>query len=388
MKKLNKIKELNKKTVVILFRYDYPMIGLRDIMQRITELNKEYNLIIITNNKKIFLGKKNCKIFVIRDTYLFNNSSFVLQARFILLFHTYHIIFFTGIQYLPLASLFIRKPIICYGNVNPQQICGIQNKKRIFQIEHHKLGYLKRLLRLKYLYLNLRKCNKIMAISLPLKKDFIKNGVKEKNVDLIYMGVDTVIFKRKIERKKKHFTIIYPGTISKERGSDTILNGLAIFSKKAKDFECIFIGCRKETKRSIEKRSRELNIKKNIFCLPILDIHKTAEYIRNSDVGISILENNDYFMTSPPTKIFEYMACGIPTIANDIITHNSYIKNGESGLIIENTPESLADALLKTYQNSELRRRLGYNAYIESKKYIWNSQKKKFMDVFQNALKD
>lgn len=127
-------------------------------------------------------------------------------------------------------------------------------------------------------------------------------------------------------------------------------------------------------------------MKEEVKCLPILPIKKTATLISKSGIGISLLENNDYFKTSPPTKLFEYMSSGIGIIANDIETHTEYIKNEYNGIIIKNNSEELSEAIIKLYNNKNLLIKISENAYLESHKYDWKSQKSKFIEKFYETF--
>jgi glycosyltransferase involved in cell wall biosynthesis len=376
-----------KKTIVVLFRYKYPLVGLQDIIQRIILLSKYYNVILITNHEYVSLKKQNIKFIIIKNIKVFDIYYYLLVARLKLLFIKYDAIFIAGINYSLINSLGISKPVICYGNVNPLQICGIKKKVPIKKYEGNKFNYLKRILKLHLHYMNLRKCSKILVISKHLQTDYVRNNINQSKIETIYMGVDTKVFFRESNKKNKRFTIIYSGTITEERGLNTIMSALKILSEITDNFIFKFVGCDNVIKETIYSSAKNLGIKDNIKCVPIIGIKKSAKHIREADVGISLLENNDYFKTSPPTKIFEYMASGIPVIANKISTHTSYIKNNYNGLIIDNTSEELSKAILKMYKNRTLMKKMAINSYNESKKYSWDKQKNIYISVFKEILK-
>ena len=58
-----------------------------------------------------------------------------------------------------------------------------------------------------------------------------------------------------------------------------------------------------------------------------LNIKLDSKYLANSQVGLSLLSKNSYYMTSPPQKLFEYLSMGLPVIVNDVPTHTQYIKH-------------------------------------------------------------
>ncbi len=382
---MNVNKKTVRKTIVVIFRYKNPMVGLKDIMQRIEALSEKYNLIIVTNHADAFSKIKNKKIIIVKKSLIAGSLTFLLKSRWKLLFEKYDAIFLTSIGYSPVARMLKTKPIVCYGNVNPLQITGMKNYE--YQPKENFFFFIRKYFRLRYLYFCLKKCDYVPTISKQLVEEYKKNGIPKNKIDLIYMGVDDGLFYINTGKKNKKFTIVYPGTISEERGLSTILEGLEILSHNIDDFTFKFIGCNDKEISDIREKAKKLGINKYVECLPVLDIKESAKHVRNADVGISILENNEYFRTSPPTKVYEYMACGLPTVANRIETHTDYIKDGYNGLIIENKPEEFCNAILRLHNNETLRKKMSVNAYNSSKKYAWNKQKEAFLKAFSNILK-
>lgn len=75
-----------------------------------------------------------------------------------------------------------------------------------------------------------------------------------------------------------------------------------------------------------------------------------------------MLEPNVYFESSPPAKVFEFLAAGLPVIANDIQTHTKYLSDGVNSLIIPYEAGAFADAMLRLIENPDLRKLLSENA--------------------------
>lgn len=371
-----------KKNIIAIFRYAYPLVGLKDILQRLDALNDLYDLTIITNDARA-LPEKYKKVIVFRKEK--NLWVFLARVRLKLLSLKYDGIFLAGIHYTPIKNLFIRKPTICYGNVNPLQICGIKDEQELRQ-SRNTFKRMRQLLRLKIFYKSLKKCDKILAISETLREEFIKKGIQKEKIELIYMGTDTELFKP-VKKKNKSFTAIYPGTITEERGLSIILKGLADLSKHNIKVDFKFIGCTRQNKNHIMSAIQKLNIKSKVTCLPVLPIESVARQIAEAHVGVSILEDNAYFRTSPPTKMFEYMSSGIAIVANDIKTHTDYLQNRRDCIIIHNTPKDFSKAISSLYKDRKLLKQISAKALQESSKYSWPEQKVKFINVFEKLLK-
>jgi glycosyltransferase involved in cell wall biosynthesis len=98
------------------------------------------------------------------------------------------------------------------------------------------------------------------------------------------------------------------------------------------------------------------------------------EYIRLFDIALApypVLTHSFYFS---PLKLFEYLACGVATVASDIGQISEIIRNNETGLLYApgHLP-SLAAACEALLKDAQLRARLGQaGAELVHKNYTWD----------------
>ena len=149
----------------------------------------------------------------------------------------------------------------------------------------------------------------------------------------------------------------------------------------------ISIGNWNEQLKMWDSTLKELKLDKKILLRGVVDNKEIPKVLSEADVGISILEKNEYYNKSPPQKIFEYMAMGLPTIANDIPTHTDYIKDGYNGFII-NSAEDLVEAVLKLKNDKKLYKKISENAKESAKKYDLKAIELKLKEHIDNLLKD
>jgi glycosyltransferase involved in cell wall biosynthesis len=83
------------------------------------------------------------------------------------------------------------------------------------------------------------------------------------------------------------------------------------------------------------------------------------EYLRSIDVGLYCLsERTDFALSKSPTKLFEYMACGLPTVCTDVGEAPRFIEHGVTGFIAKDV-ESFAECCMRLIDDPELRLRMG-----------------------------
>ena len=63
------------------------------------------------------------------------------------------------------------------------------------------------------------------------------------------------------------------------------------------------------------------------------------------DIALAPLLDTPFNRTKSNIKWLEYSACGIVGIFSDLTPYNSYVKQGKTGLLVDNSPENWFDAM-------------------------------------------
>jgi glycosyltransferase involved in cell wall biosynthesis len=83
-----------------------------------------------------------------------------------------------------------------------------------------------------------------------------------------------------------------------------------------------------------------------------------AEEIAQSDIGIAWLPEHPWSLGKCGLKVLQYMAAGLPVVANRIGVHQQLVVHGETGFLA-NEPEEWGDAIAKLAHSPTLRREMG-----------------------------
>lgn len=96
------------------------------------------------------------------------------------------------------------------------------------------------------------------------------------------------------------------------------------------------------------------------------------EFLINSKIGILTSINDITRQIGPPLKLFDYMACGLPMVANDVGGWSEMIEKEQIGLITRDDPADFAQAVDKLLSDTSLWYRMHDNAInLVSTKYNW-----------------
>jgi glycosyltransferase involved in cell wall biosynthesis len=112
--------------------------------------------------------------------------------------------------------------------------------------------------------------------------------------------------------------------------------------------------------------------------------------ISDGDVGLHIFRSlQEVSIDGSPLKVFDYMACGLATIAQGYGQSGEIIQHRNNGLITSGTPEDLADKIEILEQDRDLCMRLGQNGRrAVCSYYNWERVAKEtelaLMDVLKN----
>jgi len=146
--------------------------------------------------------------------------------------------------------------------------------------------------------------------------------------------------------------VIYVGTFNSNNLVDFLVTIIELVHQKSKEFHFTLIGG--GTYFKILKES-VINLKLDSFVTVTGQINRknVVSYLEKAHFGLVYL-NSEYpetymEMSRSSTKIFEYMSSGKIILSSDFGEPKEIIKNGETGFLVQNTPEAFAQSIVEKY---------------------------------------
>lgn len=177
--------------------------------------------------------------------------------------------------------------------------------------------------------------------------------------------------------------ILYVGLVSKLRGIFEIIDALKIIDDKHIDFHFHCVGPMfDDLKKEIEQNKHYQQIQSKITFYGSLPVYEAYKLVRKSKLGLSILHPVPNYLRSFSTKIFEYMALGLPFIVSDFEIY-SFVKEKNIGLCInplsvEELANSMEAILTNQFDVHQMRQReIDASAY-----YSWDSQASNLLELY------
>lgn len=101
-------------------------------------------------------------------------------------------------------------------------------------------------------------------------------------------------------------------------------------------------------------------------------------------IGLCLIKPMKNSVESKPTKLFEYMACGLPIITSNFPLYRQLVEDTQTGLTVN--PESvseISDSIQRLIQDKELTKRFAQNGNFSAQKlYNWESERVKLLDLY------
>jgi glycosyltransferase involved in cell wall biosynthesis len=122
----------------------------------------------------------------------------------------------------------------------------------------------------------------------------------------------------------------------------------------------------------------------------VIDRPSLRHLLCTVSVGLVVLHPETSFVSSQPTKLFEYMAAGIPVIASDFPLWRSIVNTAECGLLVDPLDaRAIAAAIESLITNPERARAMGQRGrHAVEERFNWAKEEKTLLSFYSWLLRD
>ncbi len=234
------------------------------------------------------------------------------------------------------------------------------------------------------------KAGALIVISRKTKEDIVARfGVREDRVHVIYNGVSERF--RKIERstalddfrKSKGLDkpyVLYVGGLGRHKNIPVLLKAFRLVRASRSELDLVFAGERLFDNEELSTLARELDVVSAIKDCGRMDGEELVLLYNSASIVVlpSLYEGFGF-------PALEVMACGTPAIVSDRGSLPEVAGNG--GLSFEaNRPDSLAEALMKTLDDSQFRSQLVERGTMRAAQFTWRAAAKQTLAVYESLL--
>jgi glycosyltransferase involved in cell wall biosynthesis len=218
---------------------------------------------------------------------------------------------------------------------------------------------------------------------------FDKNGC---NTVLVRNLPRLELFQQSVDKNlPKENRIIYVGGLTIVRGAKFMVDIMEKLREDHPSVKLLLLGPFNEpyVEKEVKEYIAEKNLTDSIKHINFVPHQKVPEFISLSKVGLIPWQPNQQTLKMVfPNKVFEYMSCGIPTVASDLPSLKYIFEKANSGLVVNSQDaKAHADAIGKLLENVALSQKLGQNGLdFVGATHNWELEALKLLDLYQTFI--
>lgn len=271
------------------------------------------------------------------------------------------------------TPLFCRIPKICY-------VYHIHDKQFFYELPAplSHIGFIIERFVFPLLYKNVH----IITISKTTKKQLMTIGFREKNITIVYSGINEFHDKSKrIIKKFSNPTILYLGRIKKYKRVDLLVNIFQKIVERVPRAHLIIAGWGTEASHLADLIMKNPLRRKIKLMGPVNNDEKRILLSRSSlfvnpsigeGWGISIIEANLH---------------GTPAVSFDVPGLTESIQLGKTGLLAKDE-EDFVEKICEILQNNSLRQKLSANAILWANSFNWDRSARESLDIIKKIRRN
>lgn len=194
------------------------------------------------------------------------------------------------------------------------------------------------------------------------------------------IDIDEINFKTlKNSRSDYKFHIFFPGGPKLTKGGDILIKSLNLIKDKV-PFE-LSIALDVPQDHIIRQLIKQYDLESNVNFMGFLNKKEYYNVLNSSDV-MALPSRVESFGLA----YLEAMALGIPVIGTKTTGAAEIISNYRNGILVDPTPEDVADAILTLYGDDDLRKKISSNNVDDVRKFDWGQIVKVYIKLYNRIL--
>ena len=196
------------------------------------------------------------------------------------------------------------------------------------------------------------------------------SGVDEKRFDPL-----TVQPTPRPEGWETCFLVFYHGYIANNRGLYEAVEAMNLVRQTHPEIRLMFLGNGLD-QEALADRITELSLQENVLLLQSVPYEEVAAYVATGDVALMAYPDTQFWRTSSPIKLLEYMAMGKPVLLRDIPVFHAFTENTQCAFFLpDNDPQTICSAIIQVYDQRNSLPELGETGRQRViQHYTWRAQ--------------
>jgi len=242
-------------------------------------------------------------------------------------------------------------------------------------------GFLGRVTEIIYLRLLYQSIH-FLTISESSRNDLLRNGIDQKKISVIPMGVHLLGLK-KLPPKEKNPTLLFVGRLSKPKGIEDAILILEKVKKNIPNAKLWIIGRGdKIYAKFLKAEIKRKKLQNSTIFWGFISEEKKFDLMSRAHILIVPSIKEGFGLTLP-----EAGSVGTPTIAYNVGGPRDIIQNGRNGIVVDPNPKSASEAVFRILRNDKIYKIVQAGARELVSKYDFDTSAKSTILLIQKHAK-
>lgn len=231
----------------------------------------------------------------------------------------------------------------------------------------------------------------LIAVSQNVKEVLIRGGLDPGKIRVIPDGIDYSLFdeaassdylRREMSFGSDDFLVGIIAHLADHKGHKYLIRATQILKEKAPKIKVIIVGSG-PLRMKLDKQARDIGVEDIVY---FLGFREDIPQILSS-LDLFVLTS---YLEGFGSSILDAMACRLPVVATQVGGIPELIVHEETGLLVPpRRSRSLAEAILRIYENRELGDKLGQRGYeLVHRKFSARAMASKILLVYERIAKE
>jgi glycosyltransferase involved in cell wall biosynthesis len=184
-------------------------------------------------------------------------------------------------------------------------------------------------------------------------------------------------------------SLLYIGRLSVDRGILVYADILRRLRKQGIPARLRLVGVFTPASEEQPLRERLRGLEEAADIVPWVPYDQIAAVLRGADVGLVLLQPEPRYVAALPVKLFEYMAAGLPVVANDYPLVAAIVRETRCGALVDPTDaQAAAEIIRQWWKHPDQARAAGENGrQAILGKYNWEAIMERLAELYASLAK-
>ncbi len=296
-----------------------------------------------------------------------------------------------GMIFVVFSTIIKNRPTVCHFNFPPLYLSPLLLLMKVFNMKivysfHGGILFEKKRRIQRALFINQCKFfyDKIIANSKYSAQFLLQaKGCLVNKLNIIPNGIKIQQhFEKSIKNTKGNPVVLYVGRLEYIKGIDILIEAINLAKENLPEI-CLHIVGNGSKHREIKKLISDLGLEKNVFLHGFISEKEKNNIYSVCDMVVVPSRDEPFGII-----ILEAMLAGKPLIVSDRGALPELVKNGQNGLVVKLTKDTIAQAIFNLTVDKNLRKTISENNKITVNTYGWKKITKDYIQLYRTLMKN